>query len=257
MTRTSSFTALTAAALFAAVAGCAPSSQPRPGDSPAVGGPNTSPAPTVSMLPTLSDDERAAGWRLLFDGTSLAGWRGYDRATMPAGWEARDGMLVRASQAADIITTERFRNFELALEWMVHAGGNSGIFYRAAEGQPAIYMSAPEMQVLDDAVHQDGRSPLTSAGANYGLYPAPRGVVRPAGEWNTARVVVNGNHVQHWLNGQRVVDYELHSADWKARVAASKFREWPAYGQAAEGHIGLQEHGDYVAFRNIKLRVLP
>jgi hypothetical protein len=252
LTRTLQVTALL---LAAALAGCA-ASLPQPEGETAAGA-TASPRATTPMLPTLSDTERATGWRLLFDGRSLSGWRGYGRADMPAGWEARDGMLVRASQAADIITTERFRNFELSLDWMVHAAGNSGIFYRAAEGHDAIYMSAPEMQVLDDAGHQDGRSPLTSAGANYGLYPAPRGVVRPAGEWNTARVLVNGNHVEHWLNGHKVVEYELHGADWKAKVAASKFRDWPAYGQAAEGHIGLQEHGDYVAFRNIKVRVLP
>lgn len=236
-----------------AVACAAPNSQQAPPEQ-RMGDPAP---PTTSGLPRLTSAERAAGWRLLFDGTSLSGWRGYGRQDMPAGWTARDGMLVRESRAADIITTERFRNFELALDWMVHAGGNSGIFYRAAEGHEAIYFSAPEMQVLDDAVHADGRSPLTSAGAAYGLYPAPRGVVKPAGEWNAARILVNGRHVEHWLNGRKVVEYELHSADWKARVAASKFSEWPAYGQAPEGHIGLQEHGDWVAYRNIRIRTLP
>lgn len=215
------------------------------------------PAPAGDTPPSLTAAERAAGWRLLFDGRTTTGWRGYGRSDMPAGWVVRDGMLVRESQAGDIITTDRFGNFELALEWMVREGGNSGVFYRAVESSDPIYFSAPEMQVLDDARHRDGQSPLTSAGAAYGLYAAPRGVVKPAGEWNSARVVANGNHVQHWLNDVKVADYHLHSADWKARVAASKFREWPAYGQAAEGHIGLQEHGDWVAFRNIKIRKLP
>ena len=240
----------------AAVTGCAARNAAGDGTDSAV----PAPAPSTvqeTMLPTLSAADRAAGWRLLFDGRTLDGWRGYGRQDMPAGWVARDGMLIRESRAADIVTRDRFRNFELSLDWMVRAGGNSGIFYRAAEGQDAIYFSAPEMQVLDDAVHADGKSPLTSAGAAYGLYPAPRGVVRPAGEWNSARVVVNGNHVEHWLNGRKIVEYELHSDDWKARVAASKFRDWPAYGQAADGHIGLQEHGDWVAYRNIRIRELP
>src|SRR5690606_39644101 len=106
----------------------------------------------------------------------------------------------------------------------------------------------------DLAGHADGRSPLTSAGANYGLHPAPRGVVRPAGEWNEARIVADGARVEHWLNGVKIVEYELGSPDWAARVAASKFAEWPAYGQARRGHIGLQDHGDPVWFRNVKIR---
>lgn len=205
----------------------------------------------------LTPEQRAQGWRLLFDGTSLGGWRGYNRSDMPDGWQAVDGALTRVARAGDIITVEKYRNFEFELEWMVRERGNSGIFYRAIEADVPIYHSAPEMQVLDDERHPDGRSELTSAGANYGLHPAPRGVVRPAGEWNQARIVINGNHVEHWLNGQKIVEYELHSDDWKQRVAASKFVEWPTYGTAAEGHIGLQDHGDWVAFRNIRIRVLP
>ena len=168
-----------------------------------------------------------------------------------------EGALTRVASGGDIVTSDRFRNFELALEWQVSEGGNSGIFYRAADGAQAIYWSAPEMQVLDDARHPDGKSPLTSAGSAYGLYPAPRGVVKPAGEWNRVRLVVNGNHVEHWLNGVKVVEYELGSADWAERVARSKFTEWPEYGKAAEGRIGLQDHGDRVAYRSVKIRVLP
>lgn len=113
------------------------------------------------------------------------------------------------------------------------------------------------MQVLDDARHPDGKSPLTSAGSAYGLYPVPRGVVRPAGEWNRVRLVINGNHVEHWLNDVKVVEYQLGSADWSERVAGSKFAKWPEFGKAAEGRIGLQDHGDVVAYRSIKIRVLP
>lgn len=196
-------------------------------------------------------------WRALFDGTSTDAWRGYNRPDLPAGWQIVDGALTRTAQAGDIITKEQFANFELELEWMVRPGGNSGVFYRAIESADPIYHSAPEMQVLDDAAHRDGGSPLTSAGANYGLHPAPPGAVRPANEWNQVRLVVAGNHVEHWLNGQKIVEYELGSEDWKQRVANSKFIEWPAYGQAARGHIGLQDHGDWVAYRNIRIRVLP
>lgn len=210
-----------------------------------------------SGMNTLTAAEKAAGWQLLFDGKTLEGWRGYQFGTAVKGWAVEDGALTRVGPAADIVTTRIYRNFDLTLEWKVAPGGNSGIFYRAAEGSKWIYHSAPEMQVLDDARHADGKSPLTSAGANYGLHPAPRGVVRPAGEWNQVRLLVSGNHVEHWLNGTRMVEYELGSADWKDRVAKSKFAEWPEYGQAAEGFIGLQDHGDWVAYRNIKIRVLP
>ena len=136
-------------------------------------------------------------------------------------------------------------------------GGNSGIFYRATEGTELIYESAPEMQVLDDAAHADGGSRLTSSGALYGLYPAPEGIVRPAGEWNTARIIVQGNHVEHWLNGTKIVECEIWSPDFTERVQQSKFAEWPPFARAARGHIGLQDHGDRVAFRNIRIRELP
>ena len=206
---------------------------------------------------TLTPAERAAGWRLLFDGKTTTGWRGWKMDTLPSGWQVVDGALTRVRRAADIITTEKFKNFELSLEWKIAPNGNSGIFYRASEDDDAIYWSAPEMQVLDDAGHPDGQSRLTAAGSDYGLYPSPAGVVKPAGQWNQVRLVVNGNHVEHWLNGVKVVEYELGSPDWEARVKASKFAPHPHYGRNPEGYIGLQEHDSWVAYRNIKIRVLP
>jgi hypothetical protein len=156
----------------------------------------------------------------------------------------------------DIITTRQYGDFELQLEWKISPGGNSGIMYRVTEDAEATYETGPEMQVLDDARHADGGSPLTSAGSCFGLYPAPRGVVKPAGEWNAARILVRGSHVEHWLNGVKLLEYELGSEDWAARVAGSKFGQWPGYGKAARGYIALQDHGDEVAYRNIKLREL-
>jgi len=205
----------------------------------------------------LTADEQAAGWRPLFDGTTTAGWRGYRRPDIPSGWKVVDGALTRVGDGGDIITTEQFANFELALEWKVAPGGNSGIFYRVTEDADQTYHSGPEMQVLDDARHRDGGSRLTSAGSLYGIYAAPAGVVKPAGEWNAVRIVVNGSHVEHWLNGVKVVEYELGSPDWEKRVGEAKFKEWPGYGRAKRGHIALQDHGDWVAYRNMKIKVLP
>lgn len=217
----------------------------------------TSGSPSQPAPNTLSERERQEGWRLLFDGSTTNGWRGYKQQAMPAGWDVVDGALTRVGTTRDIITADQFRNFDLTLEWKIAPGGNSGIFFRAIEGDGAIYEYAPEVQVLDDAGHADGQSELTSAGSNFALHPAARGVVKPAGEWNSIRLLVQGNRVQHWMNGRPVVDYEIGGDDWKTRVAASKFAAWPQYGLAPRGHIGLQEHQAEVAFRNIKIRVLP
>ena len=218
-------------------------------------------APAVACaqgsLNTLTPAERAEGWRLLFDGKTTTGWRGWKMDTLPSGWRAVDGALTRVRKAADIMTTDKFKDFELKLEWKIAKNGNSGIFYRASEDDDAIYWSGPEMQVLDDAGHPDGQSRLTAAGSDYGLYPAPAGVVKPAGQWNQVRLVVKGQHVEHWLNGVKVVEYELGSPDWEAKVKASKFAPHPHYGRNREGYIGLQEHDFWVAYRNIKIRTLP
>lgn len=209
---------------------------------------------------TLTEAERAAGWRLLFDGRTTQGWRGYQLDSMPAGWAVVDGALTRVGRTRDIMTVDQFGDFELVLEWRLDPAqerGNSGIFYRAVEGPQQIYFSAPEMQILDDASHPDGGSPLTSTGSNYGLDAPPPGLPKPLGEWNTTRIVIRDNRVEHWLNGTKAVEYVLGSPEWAAKVAASKFAQWPEYGKASRGHIGLQEHGSRVAFRNIKIRELP
>lgn len=205
----------------------------------------------------LTAEERQEGWQLLFDGRTTAGWRGYRQKGVPKGWVVEEGSLVRRAGGADLITIRSYRDFELALEWKVSSGGNSGILYRVTEDAKETYESGPEMQVLDDAKHADGASRLTSAGACYGLYPAPAGVVHPAGEWNKVRIVVKGNLVEHWLNDVKVVEYELLSPDWEAKVAASKFSQWKGYGRASGGHIALQDHGDEVEYRSIRLRELP
>jgi len=205
---------------------------------------------------TLTDPEVAAGWQLLFDGESLDGWRMYNADETPRGWSAVDGTLQRTGPGGDIVTDRQFTNFELVLDWRLEEGGNSGVFYLAAPGSDRIFQSAPELQILDDDRHPDGRSTLTSAGANYGLHAAPRGVVRPVGEWNHIRIHVEDGHVEHWMNGHHIVDYELGSDHWRELVANSKFAQWPEYGTARTGYVGLQDHGNPVWFRNIKIREL-
>ena len=167
-------------------------------------------------------------------------------------------LLAKADATEDILTTDQFGDFELVLDWKIGTGGNSGIFYRGSEEFERVYWSAPEYQLLDDANARDGRNRLTSAASAYGLYAAPAGILKPAGEWNTTRIIARGAHVEHWLNGQKVVQYELWSPDWEAKVNASKFKEWPKYGRGKSGHIAIQgDHEGMLALRNIKIRTLP
>lgn len=204
----------------------------------------------------LTAAERAAGWRLLFDGESTEHWRGYRSPTFPEGWVIDGDALHRAAPAGDIITVEQFTDIDLRLEWKVDEGaGNSGIFFRVSEDHDRVWETGPEMQVLNNAVHPDGRDPKTAAGSNYALHAPPRDLTRPIGEWNEARILVQGQHVELWLNGEQVVAYELFSEDWERRVAASKFGSMPRYGRNERGHIALQDHGDPVWYRNIKLHL--
>ena len=204
---------------------------------------------------TLTAAERAEGWQLLFDGETTDGWRGFRRQDMP-GWMVEEGELRRVGGGGDIVTTEQFDDFELKVDWKVQAGGNSGIMFRVSEEWDRTWKTGPEMQVLDDERHRDGRRPITSAGSNYALHAAAEGAVRPAEAWNEARILVNGGHVEHWLNGVKVVEYELWSDEWDELVAASKWDTLPGYGRQRRGHIALQDHGDWVAYRNIKIRPL-
>ncbi|MCG8467970.1 MAG: DUF1080 domain-containing protein [Gemmatimonadetes bacterium] len=207
---------------------------------------------------TLSREERDAGFEPLLDGESLDRWRGFRRDAVPGGWRAVDGQLAftPGDEGGDLITRDTYTDFDLRLEWRLEAGGNSGIFFGVVETTRRTYESGPEMQVLDNAGHRDGGDPLTSAGSNYGLYAPSADVTRPVGEWNEARIVRRGGRVEHWLNGIKLLEYELASAEWSSRVAASKFVEWPDYGIHHEGHIGLQDHGDPVWYRNIRIRRL-
>jgi hypothetical protein len=176
---------------------------------------------------------------------------------MPRNWRVVDGILMKDSTTEDIVSTEKFEDFELTLEWKVARRGNSGLFYRATEEYNRVYWSAIEYQLLDDSLARDGQNPLTSAGAVYGFYPAKRGVTKPAGEWNTTRVVAKGAHVEHWLNGTMLAQFELWSPDFKTKYDSSKFRTYANFARAKSGVIALQgDHAGELSLRNIKIRKL-
>ncbi len=228
---------------------------------PAAGGDPETPSPN-----TLTEAERAAGWRLLFDGETTDGWRGYNRAEFPdTGWAVVDGMLVVGATSTDpdiavggdIVTTESFTDFDLKFEFMLSEVANSGVLYRVIEEEgAAIWHNAPEYQVLDDPAYiemgtMDMNTHLT--GDNYDLHASGEKTLHPPGEWNEGRIRILGNVVEHWLNGVKTVEYELGSYDWRLLVLDSKFAPFPRYGTAASGPIGLQDHGRNVWYRNIKI----
>lgn len=212
---------------------------------------------------TLTDQEKEEGWVLLFDGNSTDGWRSYNGTDFPAqGWEVKDGMLTVLSEGGggDIITEQKYGNFILKLEWRVQERGNSGIFYRAMEQttQP-IYWSAPEMQILDNENHPDadqGVDGNRKAGSLYDLIPAKPQNANPYGKWNSVTIVADGANIEHWQNGEKVLEYELWTNGWYEMIRNSKFETHPEFGDARSGYIGLQDHGDRVDFRNIKIKEL-
>ncbi len=185
--------------------------------------------------------------------------RGYGQSGFPdAGWTIDDGALHHAAGGGggDLVTRRRYANFELAFEWRVAAGANSGVMYRVVEADRPSYESGPEYQILDDS-NSDAAGTVHGAAALYGLYAAEGAEPAAVGEWNQGRILVFGDHVEHWLNGHKVVDASIGSDDWKKRVAGTKFEPWTAFAAARRGHICLQDHGDEVWYRNVRIRELP
>jgi hypothetical protein len=208
---------------------------------------------------TLSSAEKAAGWKLLFDGKSLDGWRGYKTEKIGEGWVVQDGaiMLTKEKGAGDLMTREEFGDFELSFEWKITEAGNSGVIYRVGLGDNAPYRTGPEYQVLDNIKATDNKKPNHLAGSLYDIGAAPGADwVKPVGEWNTGKIVVRGWRVQHWLNGKKVIEIDLASAEGKKAIAESKFKDWPKFVSLARGHVALQDHGHVVGFRSIKVREL-
>jgi hypothetical protein len=216
---------------------------------------------TSSPLNQLTPEESKAGWRLLFDGQTAKGWRGFKKTDFPADrWVVKDGTLAHIPTGAgdshgggDIVTVDRFSDFDLRFEWRIAAGGNSGLKYFVTEQREGPI--AHEYQVLDDAGHPDAKvGTHRQAAAFYDVLPPAAGKpLRPVGQWNESRVLVRSTHVEHWLNGSKVLEYELGSPEVKAAIAKSKFKDVAGFGTKLDGHILLQDHGDAVAFRNIKI----
>jgi type 1 glutamine amidotransferase len=205
---------------------------------------------------TLTAQEKAQGWKLLFDGKSTEHFRGFRKEAFPdRGWTIREDTLthVKSGSGGDICTKEMYGDFEFVCEWRVEAGGNSGIMYRCSEEHQYPWQTGPEMQILDDLGHADGRNAKTRAGTMYDLFPCSADVSRPAGEWNTARIIAKGSRIIHELNGIVVVDIDLTSDEYKKAHAASKWPGMPHFATLSQGHICLQDHGDDVSFRNIKV----
>lgn len=210
-------------------------------------------------LPRGQDLLQGSGaWQSLIQDHSAPLLRGWTHPGLPAGWTIHHGVLSKSGPVDDLVSTRTYRDFDLQLEWNIGKEGNSGIFYRATHKYDEVYWTGPEYQLLDDQNAADGKQRITAAGSVYAMYPAPAGLVHPYGRWNKARIVVRGSHVTYWMNGHRIVDYDLGSSEWKKRIAASKFSAYPGYGLAPEGLIGIQgNHPGGVKIRNMRIKVLP
>jgi hypothetical protein len=200
--------------------------------------------------------QTSEGWIMLFDGNSLSGWRSLKREKPGAGWKVADGAITRTAASGDLLTVGEFGDFELSLEWKITAGANSGIIYRVGLAAEQTFHTGPEYQILDGIKARDRIDPKHATGALYDLVAPSKDKTRPIGQWNESRIIVKGWQVQHWLNGEKIVEIDLASPEGQALIAASKFRTMPDFARLPRGHIALQDHDESVSFRNIRIREL-
>jgi hypothetical protein len=214
---------------------------------------------------TLTAKEKKNGWQLLFDGTTTNGWHTYLRKDVSPLWKVVDGALEmdpaekkKGAPAGDLVTDGEFENYELAIEWKISEGGNSGIIFSVHEDPKfgATYLTGPEMQVLDDDKHADGKIIKHNAGDLYDLKKSVKRAAKPVGQWNQAKIVKNNGQLTLWLNGVKTVETTIGSPEWDKMLADSKFNGWEGFAKYPKGHIALQDHGDKVWYRNIKIRLL-
>lgn len=211
---------------------------------------------------TLSKAEAKEGYVLLFDGQTMNGWRTYQSKKNDS-WSVVNGTLHCKGSAdnyggisADLVTTAQYENFDFQVDWKISPKGNSGILYMVTEDSATSYVSGPEYQLVDDKNFADPLEDWQKTAANYAMHAAPAAVPSPVGEWNHTRIVVNQNHVEHWLNGKKVVEYELYSDDWQKRKMEGKWKDTPLYGMVKKGHITFQDHGSESWFKNIRIKQL-
>jgi hypothetical protein len=198
-------------------------------------------------------------WTLLFGGDSVKKWRGYKEEGFPSNsWEVVDGTLRTnpKGKPVDLVTKKTYGDFELELDWKVTPGANSGVMYRVSEDFEEPWYTGPEMQVLDDSKHPDGKNPKTTAGSLYALIAPKDKELKPVGEWNHVRLVAKGQHVEHWLNGKKILEYDLDSPELKELIAKSKFGDKPKFAKNPSGHLVLQHHHDEVWFRDVRVKNL-
>lgn len=201
----------------------------------------------------LTEAEKAEGWTLLFDGKDLSLWRNFRKEGLDDKWQVADGAFTLTKKGGgDIVTKETYGAFELKLDYRIGKAGNSGLMYHVTEEEPTPWRTGPEIQIQDNV---DGRDPQ-KAGWLYQLYASDTDATRPAGEWNTIHIVITPEKCVHYMNGVKYAEYAKGSADWDAKVAASKFAKFEKFGKATRGHLSLQDHGDVVSFRNVKIKVL-
>ena len=220
------------------------------------------PLPGATEPNTLAAAEKAAGWTSLFDGNSLAGWRSLKSEAPPPGWKVLDGELVRTARSGDLVSTAEFGDFELRLQWKLADGGNSGVLYRVGLDEARTIFTGPEFQILDPgsipALAKKGLviGPQHLTGAIADVMPPASNPAKPNGEWNDTRILVRGWRVEHWLNGVKIVDLDLASAEGRQRIAASKFAKSTNFARLARGHLALQDHDERVSYRAIQIRTL-
>lgn len=214
-------------------------------------------AAALLILVTAAAPATAGEWQSLFDGRSLDGWKSYQPGPIGDEWVAENGTLhLTRGGGGDIITEDTWKNFELEFEWQISPGGNSGVMYRVRTGDKRPYFSGPEYQLLDDSTLGKGGNQKHSTGALYALVAPENKTLNPPGEWNAGKIVLRDNHLEHWVNGAKVVETTIGDDNWAAMVADSKFRQWPQFGTTDEGHVCLQDHGNEVRFRNLRIRSL-